>query len=86
MMLVANDFNETRSAGAALAAAGDGLISTASLAHLGDAGGGDGTPRTGAALGSLARDWQSGLETLGGQVEALGTYADLVAAAFQKSA
>jgi hypothetical protein len=81
---VANDFNETRSAGAALAAAGDGLLAAASLGGLGETAGGDGTPRTDAALGSLARDWQSGLETLGRQVSALGTYADLVAAAFQK--
>jgi hypothetical protein len=81
---VANDFNETRSAGAALSAAGDGLLAAASLAGLGGTAGGDGTPRTDAALGSLARDWQSGLEAYGEQVSALGTYVDLVAAAFQK--
>jgi hypothetical protein len=85
-VLIANDFAETRSAGAALTAAGAGLLAAAARAELGGTAGGDGTPRTDAALGSLARDWRSGLETLGGQVEALGTYANLVAAAFQKSA
>ena len=85
-MRVANDFNETRSAGATLSAAGDGLLAAASLAGLGGTAGGDGAPRTDAALGSLAREWRSGLETLGEQAEALGRYVDLVAAAFQKSA
>ena len=84
-MRVANDFNETRSAGAALSAAGDGLVSAASLADIGGAAGGDGAPRTAAALGSLSRDWQTGLKTFGEQVEALGKYVDLVAAAFEKA-
>jgi hypothetical protein len=82
---VANDFDETRSAGATLSAAGDGLLAAASLAGLGGTAGGDGTPRTDAALDSLARDWRSGLETYGEQVSALGTYVDLIAAAFQKA-
>jgi hypothetical protein len=85
-VLIANDFAATRAAGAALTAAGDGLLAAAAQTALGGTAGGDATPRTDAALGSLARDWQAGLETLGGRVEALGTYADLAAAAFQKSA
>jgi hypothetical protein len=84
-VLIANDFAETRSAGSALSAAGDGLLAAAARAGVGGTADGDGTPRTDAALGSLARDWQSGLETLSGQVKTLGLYANLAAAAFQKS-
>jgi hypothetical protein len=82
---VANDFNETRSAGAALSAAGNGLLAAAAHAGLGGTAGGDATPRTDAALGSLARDWQTGLEVFGEQVSGLGTYVDLVAAVFQEA-
>lgn len=83
-MRVANDPTQTRSAGDALTAAGGDLIAAASEADLGEGAGGDAAPRTDAALGLLNRGWRTALTALGGQVENLGTYANLVAAAFEK--
>ena len=82
-MFVSNDPGQTRSAGRALADAGTALQAAASRADVGDGAGGDAAPRTDGALGSLGRDWQQGLAAYGRQVEALGRFADLTAAAFE---
>jgi hypothetical protein len=82
-MLISNDPGQTRSAGAVLSSAGAGLVGSAALANLGDGAGGDAAPRTDGALGSLSRAWRAGLTTYGRQVEALGGFADLMAAAFE---
>jgi hypothetical protein len=82
---IANDPGQTRSAGARLRAAGSELLYAAGGANPGSGAGGDATPRTDAALRMLGSEWTSGLRRLGEQVEALGRYADMAAAAYERA-
>ena len=84
-MLISNGPEQTRSAGSRLKAAGSELLYAAGAANPGSGAGGDATPRTDASLTMLGTDWTSGLRRLGEQVEALGRYADLAAAAYERA-
>lgn len=81
-MTISNRPGETHTAGRTLTSAGGNLAGLARQADPGAGAGGDAAPRTDAALGSLGRDWSSGLATIGAQTAALGTFAELVAVAF----
>lgn len=83
-MFISNHTGQTRTAGDALSRAGDALVAAAAgAAGAGEGAGGDAAPHTDAALGSLARDWKVGLAAYGRHVSALGSFADLMAAAFE---
>jgi hypothetical protein len=85
-MQIAADTTQVRTQGGRMRAAGNGLLTSASLGAsaggLGSAGAD--TPRTSAALGLVGRAWSQGLRETGESFVALGDYADAVAAAFDK--
>jgi hypothetical protein len=82
---ISADTDQVRDAGDDLRAASRGLEAVGGLADS-ISSTSSGMPFTDAALGTLARDWSRSLRASADTLAALGSYANLVAEAFEHAA